>query len=274
MKRVLLWIVLTIALLSMNGCGNKPKEETSRQPYGVFINSEPEDLNKMTGYDVVVIDAYYFGKQDIQKIRDNGCKKIYSYLNVGSLEEFRDYYKSCEKYTVGNYENWEEEKWIDVTAKEWQEQVIANAEQISQKDVDGFFLDNFDVYYEYQTEDVYTSLISILQQLGRYEKEIVINGGDVFVTKYLSDGEKEGKLFDAVNQEDVYTEYDFDDERYTLQNESVRKYYEDYLRQVSSCGYEVFVIEYADNEKIREEALWYHEGKNRTVFISDNINFE
>ena len=65
MKRVLLWIVLTIALLSMNGCGNKPKEETSRQPYGVFINSEPEDLNKMTGYDVVVIDAYYFGKQDI-----------------------------------------------------------------------------------------------------------------------------------------------------------------------------------------------------------------
>ena len=274
MKRVLLWIVLTIALLSMNGCGNKPKEETSRQPYGVFINSEPEDLNKMTGYDVVVIDAYYFGKQDIQKIRDNGCKKIYSYLNVGSLEEFRDYYKSCEKYTVGNYENWEEEKWIDITAKEWQEQVIANAGQISQKGVDGFFLDNFDVYYEYQTEDVYTSLISILQQLGRYEKEIVINGGDVFVTKYLSDGEKEGKLFDAVNQEDVYTEYDFDDERYTLQNESVRKYYEDYLRQVSSCGYEVFVIEYADNEKIREEALRYHEGKNRTVFISDNINFE
>ena len=153
------------------------------------------------------------------------AKKIYSYLNVGSLDEFRDYYKSCEKYTVGNYENWEEEKWIDVTAKEWQEQVIANAGQMSQKGVDGFFLDNFDVYYEYQTED-------------------------------------------------VYTEYDFDDERYTLQNESVRKYYEDYLRQVFSCGYEVFVIEYADNEKIREEALRYHEGKNRTVFISDNINFE
>ena len=81
--RIILRIVLTIALLSMNGCGNKPKEETSRQPYGVFINSEPEDLNKMTGYDVVVIDAYYFGKQDIQKIRDNGCKKNIQLFKCG-----------------------------------------------------------------------------------------------------------------------------------------------------------------------------------------------
>ena len=36
--------------------------------------------------------------------------KVYTYLNVGSIENFRDYYKKYEYLTIGTYENWEEEK--------------------------------------------------------------------------------------------------------------------------------------------------------------------
>ena len=46
--------------------------------------------------------------------------KVYTYLNVGSLEDFRDYYKEYEHLTIGAYENWDEEKWIDVSDKDWQ----------------------------------------------------------------------------------------------------------------------------------------------------------
>ena len=60
-----------------------------------------------------MIDAQYFSKKDIRKLHADGTK-VYSYLNIGSVENFRPYYKTYEHLAIGDYENWEEEKWINV----------------------------------------------------------------------------------------------------------------------------------------------------------------
>lgn len=67
----------------------------------------------------MVIDAQYFSAKDIRTLHKKGVK-VYTYLNVGSIENFRDYYKKYEYLTIGTYENWEEEKWVDVSNKDWQ----------------------------------------------------------------------------------------------------------------------------------------------------------
>ena len=63
--------------------------------------------------------------------------KVYTYLNVSSIENFRYYYKKYEYLTIGNYENWEEEKWVNVSNKDWQK--FAENCQKKLKKVDGFF---------------------------------------------------------------------------------------------------------------------------------------
>ncbi len=50
-----------------------------------------------------------FSKKDIRKLHAGGTK-VYSYLNIGSIENFRSYYKTYEHLAIGDYENWEEEK--------------------------------------------------------------------------------------------------------------------------------------------------------------------
>ena len=91
------------------------------QEYAVLIGEDSDIVGKIGNIDVLVIDAAYFTGEDIAILKENGIKEIYTYLNVGSIEDFRPYYEEYEQYTLGPYENWPEERWIDVSNTEWQD---------------------------------------------------------------------------------------------------------------------------------------------------------
>lgn len=63
-------------------------------------------------------------------------------------------------------------------------------------------------------------LKSMLASLKRQGFKLIINGGDVFVSETLKDGSAK-KLYDGVNQEDVFTTYDFNKKKYGRQ---IKKY--------------------------------------------------
>ena len=86
--------------------------------------------------------------------------------------------------TIGNYENWEEEKWVDVSNKDWQKFMGKLSKKLLKKGVDGFFIDNCDVYDYAKTKKNFKGLAKILKNIKRLGKGVIINGGDVFVTKY------------------------------------------------------------------------------------------
>ena len=90
-----------------------------KNDYGVFLNADASSLERFKKYDLIVIDAQYFTKKDIESLHQNGTK-VYTYLNIGSVENFREYYKTYEKFTIGKYEHWDEEKWVDVSVPAWQ----------------------------------------------------------------------------------------------------------------------------------------------------------
>ena len=58
------------------------------------------------------------------------------------------------------------------------------SKKLLKKGVDGFFIDNCDVYAYAKTKKNFKGLAKILKNIKRLGKGVMINGGDVFVTKY------------------------------------------------------------------------------------------
>ena len=109
-KIYVLILILSAALLSAYSAD--PSDEAEK--YVVLIGEDSEIIEKLSDIDLLVIDAEYFSQNDIARLRENGIREIYSYINIGSIESFRSYDTDFEKYTLGAYENGPEEKWIDV----------------------------------------------------------------------------------------------------------------------------------------------------------------
>ena len=104
--------ILSLLIFLMAGCGaSKEKDFTSdfKYSYGVFLDANSSDISKMKDYQQIVIDVSYFTAEEIDEMHCAG-QQIYAYLNVGSLEEFRDYYNQYSYLCLDAYENWEEEK--------------------------------------------------------------------------------------------------------------------------------------------------------------------
>ena len=241
----------------------------------VKIGAGPEDAGKFTAADVLIIDGQYFEKEDVAALHKKGFKKIYSYLNVGSVENFRDYYKDYEDITIGDYENWPEERFVDVSSKKWQKFIRGKAKELTEKGFDGLFLDNADVYYNFPTDEIYNGLVSTLKKLNTVTDNIIINGGDVFVTKYLKetkDGEK--LLFTAVNQESVFTAYDFENKEYGEQTEDTTDYLLEYLDLAKASGLTVYTIEYTDDTGLAKEAAEKSAKNGFICYVSDDIELK
>ena len=258
-------LILSTALLS--ACSTSTFN--SAEKYIVLIGEDPEITEKLSDIDLLVIDAEYFSQNDIARLRENGIHEIYSYINIGSIESFRSYDTDFEKYTLGAYENWPEEKWIDVSAPEWQACTASRVDPLVQKDVDGFFVDNTDVYYNYPQESIYDGILTILDYMNHTGRKILINGGDCFVKKYLTT--EKNVLIDGVNQENVFTAYDFSKDIYTINDKSTREYYTDYLDFAMSHGCAAYTLEYATDPAIRRQAAAYAGKHGYICYISDNI---
>lgn len=271
--KILIFLLFLIFLLI--GCGKEVKESMSQntKEYMVLIGENPDIVKTVSDVDVLVIDASYFTKEEIEALKNNNINKIYSYLNIGSIETFRDYYIDFEKYTLDDYENWPDEKWIDVSKHEWQECIFAESEKLVKKGVDGFFIDNVDVYSKYSDESTYDGLVEILSGIKSFDKPVIINGGDSFIRKYLESNNKD-YIFDGVNQESVYTAYDFQKHICLENNKDNVQYYTNYLEMLLEEGYLVYLIEYSSDSGITEKVYTYSKEHNFVCYVSDNIQLK
>jgi len=221
------------------------KISTSEQlkDYGVFLGINEDESEKLKDYKLVVIEPSEFSVQKVQELKAAG-KKVYGYLNIGSIEEYRPYYERFEHLTLGVYEDWPDERWIDISAPEWQSFIIDElGKQYAEMGFDGFFLDNADIYYIKQTEDIYQGLGAILTGLKKYNIVLIINGGDTFVSRSVEE-DTAGSMFDGVNQETVFTKINFDDHTYGEQDPEETQYFKEYLADVKDYGLMVYLLEY------------------------------
>ena len=241
--------------------------------YGVFIGIGRKDIKKLKDYQTVVIDAEHFTKADITKLKKAG-KTVYTYLSIGSLEDYRSYYKAYKHLAISKYDGWEGEEWVDVSAKAWQKLVLKRAKEFKKKGVDGFFLDNADVYYEYKEPRIYKGLVKILTDIRKLNTKVIINGGDVFVSKYLKENKGLKKIADGVNQEGVFTTLVEDKKK----GEEITRYYLNYLKKLSKKGIRIYLTEYIveDNKDdgLEDKIADYCEKRGWDYYISDDLELD
>ena len=244
-----------------------------KNDYGVFLNADVSSLERFKRYDLIVIDAQYFTKKDIESLHQNGTK-VYTYLNIGSVENFREYYKTYEKFTIGKYEHWDEEKWVDVSVPAWQKFIEQLSKKLFEKGVDGFFIDNCDVYYYAPRKSIFEGLTAILQNIMTLKKAVIINGGDTYVTEYRERYGAVDHIMTGVNQESVWSGIDFDKGTFNEQTRETREYYSKYLEACKADGMEVYLLEYTTDEKLIQKIKKYCKEKNFHFYISNSLELQ
>ena len=251
--------------------------------YGVCLESKHKSkvLAAAGVYDLLVIDAQDFTGEEITHLKTGGKTKILSYINVGAIEDDRSYFSAAKKdgLLLGKYDNWPGEYWVAAQKPEWKIIILGLASSLAVKGVDGFWVDNLDILYtaedEYQwSKDqltaLYTNLQAILAGLHKMGY-VMINGGDVFVTRALK--KKQCGGFDAVNQETVITSIvDYDPPgKFSRQSTDEREYFQEYLQQVKMAEKDIFLLEYATAPAIITEAEQYARSNGYTLCVSHNI---
>ena len=262
-------IALCVCIIALTSCTKKE----SNDQYGVYIGAEPEELTGRSLADTIVIDAQYFSKDDISALNSSG-HTVYSYINIGSIENFRDYYEEYEYLTLDTYENWEDEKWIDVSDPSWQDFISKKADELISKGVDGFFVDNCDVYYQYRTQEIFEGVSRILKNLKEKNTYVLINGGDTFVREYLDRFGNLDNILDGVNQESVVTCIDWENDKFSVNEKEEKEYFLEYLQTVMDDGKDAYVIEYTTNKGIEKEAVSLAGSKGYTVYVAHSLDLK
>ena len=241
-----------------------------KNDYGVFLNADASSLKQLKNYDLIVIDAQYFTKSDIELLHQNGTK-VYTYLNIGSIENFREYYTTYEKLTIGRYEHWDEEKWVDVADPDWQKFMEQLSQELFEKGVDGFFIDNCDVYYYAPRESIFEGLTAILQDIMTFDKAVIINGGDTYVTEYRERYGAIDHIMTGVNQESVWSAIDFDKGTFYEQTKETRDYYCNYLEACQADGMDVYLLEYTTDKKLIQKIKKYCNEHDFHFYVSNSL---
>ncbi|MDR3139233.1 MAG: endo alpha-1,4 polygalactosaminidase [Treponema sp.] len=271
--------ILSFIAVLFSCIGGNPASETPDEarpgtfPFGIFTGLDPEHLERLEGYDIVVIDAQYYNSADIALLHEWGSR-VYTYLNIGSLEEFRPYYTDFESLALGVYEGWENERWIDIAAPAWRQYLVqVLAGDLVQKGVDGFFIDNADVYYHYPQGAIYEGILDTLERLGKdYGLPLIINGGDIFMKEALDRKALKATTVKGVNQENVFTLPDLRTGVFGRQNAEVSRYYQSYLSLCKAAGLDVSITEYLKGDAdLRKQILDYCAYNGFSVFIAGSL---
>ncbi|MDO4649324.1 MAG: endo alpha-1,4 polygalactosaminidase [Eubacteriales bacterium] len=246
-------------MLALTGlCLTVTKVHAATMDYGVLIGED--DLSQIGSYSLVVIEPETFAQEDIVALHER-CEKVYGYLNIGALEEYRSYYEEYEELCLSVYEEWPDEQWIDVSAEEWQAFITDLGKEYISKGIDGLFLDNTDVYYQYPEEKIYQGLCEILTKLDGIP--LIVNGGDPFVQRCIDEGQN---LFDGINQENVFTKGVGQ-----LQEPEDQEYYRNYLQKAADSGLEVYLTEYGADDSLTEEIDEYCKKHGFHWFNAENL---
>lgn len=249
---------------------------------------ETDYKNKMIAaagdYDIIVIDAQDYTNSEIKKIKSNDVI-VLTYLNVGAIESERSYFNDIKNkgLLVSKYDNWDGEWWVRADKDDWRKHIASLSMSLLEKGVDGFWVDNLDVYYmadeewKWSSSDkktLYTQLKNILKDLHN-KGYVMVNGGDVFVSKLLEEDTKyKGTgLIDAINQETVFSSITNYSGNGTFGKQSTedKEYYKEYIEEASRHNIDIFLLEYTKDDSVIKEAKKYCEDNDFTLCVSSTI---
>lgn len=279
MKHFICCFILLALMMAMTACGTPPQTEKVQNAensadfpyaYGVFLGID-DDLTPCENYKTVVIDAQYFSAEEIRNLKADG-HTVYSYLNVGALENFRSYYDDYCALGLGVYQNWDEEIWIDVSNPDWQSFILDKlAEELKAKGIDGYFVDNCDVYYEYSTDEIFSGLATIMEGLVDKGLDVIINSGNDFVDAYTANGGDWRSIITGINQETVFSSIDWEEDKFSTAAPEDHEFFCEYIETYGRLGADIYLLEYTTDDALIEEIDAYCARNGFAYYVSSTL---
>lgn len=272
--------LLFLPLLSITSCGCE-QSIPDKKEYGVFlgINDSKESLEKLLNYKEVAIEINSFSSESIQKLKDNNIQ-IDAYLSVGSLENYKPYYNEFKEYTFMDYDNWPNERWIDVSVKSYQDKMIELASSYKAKGADALFLDNYDVYYiaceEYKERDlkeqIYSGLKTITNRLYDLDLKLILNSGIDYLERLQEEDKEILKKIYGLNQENVFASIkDYEKDIFGEQSKDDHEYYVEAIENMSKEGLQIYLLEYTKDNSLIKKIEQYCNKHSFKYYISSTV---
>lgn len=252
----------------------------SYDDYGAFLGRSENNTTGFDKYNFISLELDEYSDETIQSLNNKG-KKIFAYLNVGSVENYRYYYNDFKDITIGEYENWEDESWVDVTNTNWQDFIINTlAKSFKNRGVFGVYMDNVDVYTVAKESGLNYSnyavgLKNIIKGVSDLGLKVMINGGSEFLDDM---NDKNDSIFNFIwgyHQEEVFSLIeDYDKNIFGTQTKEDKEYYLEIAKLMKDKGKNIFLLEYTKNEFLKETIRTQCEINNYHFYIADSINLD
>lgn len=281
-------VFIPLLVLILTGCNSSSKKKTSKQEeetpqkYGVFLGCDSSSVNRIKKYPNVAIDLDNFTSSDVATLKQSDCS-IYAYLSVGSLENYRSYYETFKDITFMDYENWPNERWVNVANTSWQEHILSEANRLKRLGADGIFMDNFDVYYiaseEYQgsdinKEDIYQGCLKMLNDLSSTGIKLIINSGTDFLERMKDENRPELYKINVYAQETIFSKIeDYEHDVFGRQDNQEKEYLLSIVQFMRYIG-DVLFIEYTKDASLKKEIKEYCDELNYHYYISENVELK
>ena len=292
MNKILLIIPIfmsTILSYCSNNNGHSSQPIPDDYSYGVFLGATSEDTNKLRNskYQKLVLDIDEFSIQDIWSIADKG-KEIYAYLSVGSLENYRDYYEDYRDITFMDYDNWPDERWVDVSSTAWQEHIVSEANRINHflgpDTINGVFIDNLDVYYiasevylestEEFVEGIYEGCLTIISELSKVFDSLLVNSGSTLLERMHDENNNLLNKIGGYVQECVFSNIvDYEHDIFSRQNNEDHEYYKSVIEMMSNYS-DILLLEYTTDKSVISDIVEYASTYEYHYFISSHVDLK
>ncbi|MFA6775660.1 MAG: hypothetical protein WC096_01915 [Sphaerochaetaceae bacterium] len=228
-KKALLWMIACITVFA--GCS------TTNRGYGVFTGVVSHIVERTNGYGLVVVDANELTAEQVSQMKTQSSF-VYGYLDIASFHGQTETYPGM----PFGYDPDRDVMWMQVDDEAWRSYCFDQADGIVAKGIEGLFVDGCDEYAIRRYEGIYRGLLDIIDRLKTYGLPIIINNGEVFLTRALK--ERGPQYVTGVNREGVFT-----DKYYGMRSESDIAFFKTYLSSCKRMGLDVYIIEYGIPQK-------------------------
>lgn len=158
--------------------------------YKVYLtsSSKARGLKKTNAPCIVVIEPEDFTKEEIKSLKEKGYT-VLGYLSIGSVSDEQPiYFNKLRPYILRQLEDWPHEWYLDLRRTAVRDWCVSRAKEIKALGCDGWWLDNVDVYEEYESSATYNAVVSTLRRIKGIGGYVMMNGGSKFLNDKM-DGE-------------------------------------------------------------------------------------
>lgn len=262
--------VLAIALLLAGQAGATPRNPRLRSvrtwAFAIGNGDLVGNLSaRYAAYDLVVIDGQEATQRQVNALRRAG-KLVLAYLDVGTVEPGRPWYRSAKPYRLDFWPDWGE--WYADVAAPGYRRLISHtvAPSMLRKGFAGLFLDNTDMIETHprQTHGMGMLVRALARQLHGHGKLLFAQNGEDSIGPLLP-------YYDGWNREDVSATYDFGRHRYVRQPRSETASADRALRRIARAGLLTLATDYTAAADLAGEqaAVQNACGVGALPFVSD-----